>query len=151
MEGRCTTLQDGYSVLKQEALAAGEEARMIQQHVQTLQQKCDHLQSENDHLKEEVTTAKEEKKKQAEMEIQLMQQNAKVKQLMKANENLTKKYHCLQEDFENIQAGKYSTSPPSAVTHHVQPVDEVAKQSKSSDHNNKVLFAVQNTMTVSYK
>ena len=147
MEGRCTTLQDGYSVLKQESLAAGEEARGIQQHVQTLQQKCDQLQSENNLLKEEITKASEEKKQYNELEVKLTQQNAKVKQLMKNNEHLTKKYRCLQEDFENIQAGKYDSQ---SVTSHSQPVEEGTKQSIGSDHN-KVLFAVQNTMTVSYK
>ena len=147
MEGRCTTLQDGYSVLKQESLAAGQEARGIQQHVHTLQQKCDQLQLENDQLKEEITRASEEKKQYNELEVKLTQQNTKVKQLMKNNEHLTKKYRCLQEDFENIQAGKYDPQP---VTGPNQPVEEGTKQSTGSDHN-KVLFAVQNTMTVSYK
>ena len=146
MEGRCTTLQDGYSVLKQESLAAGEEARGIQQHVQTLQQKCDQLQLENDRLKEEITKTSEEKKQCNELEVKLTQQTAKMKQLMKNNEHLTKKYRCLQEDFENIQAGKYDPQP---VTSHNQPVEEATK-STGSDHN-KVLFAVQNTMTASYK
>lgn len=149
MEGRCTTLQDGYSVLKQESLAASEEARMIQQHVQTLQQRCDQLQSENDHLKKEITMANEDMKRQGELGVKLLQQNAKVKQLTKTNEHLTKKYRCLQEDFENIQAGKYDSQPPSCtVANHSQSVDDGAKTSSS---DNKVLFAVQNTMTVSYK
>ena len=149
MEGRCTNLQDGYSVLKQESLATGEEARTIQQHVQTLQQRYDQLQSENYHLKEEITTANEEKKRCNELEVKLTQQNAKVKQLMKNNEHLTKKYRCLQEDFENIQTGMYDSKPVSCTVSQ-QTVEEDAKQSTSSDHN-KVLFAVQNTMTVSYK
>ena len=149
MEGRCTTLQDGYSVLKQESLATGEEARTIQQHVQTLQQKCDQLQLENNHLKGEIMTANEVKKRYDELEVKLTQQNAKVKQLMKNNEHLTKKYRCLQEDFENIQAGKYDSKPVTCTVSQ-QTVEEDAKQSTSSDHN-KVLFAVQNTMTVSYK
>lgn len=150
MEGRCTTLQDGYSVLKQESLAASEEAKMIQQHIQTLQQKCDQLQTENNCLKEEVAVASEEKNKRDELEAKLTQQNARVKQLMKNNEHLTKKYRCLQEDFENIQAGKYDDVQPVSCAATKQPVEEGTKQSTSSDHN-KVLFAVQNTMTVSYK
>ena len=77
-----------------------------------------------------------------------MQQNAKVKQLMKNNEHLTKKYRCLQEDFENIQAGKYDSQPQSSTV--MDQNDEGSKQSTTSEHN-KVLFAVQNTMTVSYK
>ena len=149
MEGRCTTLQNGYSMLKQESLAAGEEAKSIQEYVLTLQHKCDQLQSENDHLKEEITAASEEKKRHNELEVKYTHQNTKVKQLMKSNEHLTKKYRCLQEDFENIQAGKYESKPISCTISQ-QPAEEEPKQSTSSDHN-KVLFAVQNTMTVSYK
>ena len=148
MEGRCTTLQDGYSVLKQESLAAGVEAKSIQEHVLTLQHRCDQLQSENDHLKVEITTANEGKKRHSELEVKYTQQNAKVKQLMKSNEHLTKKYRCLQEDFENIQAGKYESKPPVSCKISQQPAEE--EPNTSSDHN-KVLFAVQNTMTVSYK
>ena len=142
MESKCSNLQDGYSLLKQESVANGEESKTIQQHLRVLQQKCDQLQAENDHLKGDSHKADEQKAKNEELGMKLMQQNAKVKQLTKMNEHLTRKYRCLQEDFENIQAGQYSTSPH-------QPSDEVAKQ--PSDDNNKVLFAVQNTMTVSYK
>ena len=144
MESKCANLQDGYSVLKQESLANGEESKTIQQHLQVLQCKCDELQAENYHLKGNNALVVEQKTKNEELGMKLMQQNAKVKQLIKMNEHLTRKYRCLQEDFENIQAGQY-TLPP----HSDQPSDEVTKQ--SSDGNNKVLFAVQNTMTVSYK
>jgi len=145
MESKCANLQDGYSVLKQESLANGEESKTIQQHLQVLQRKCDDLQAENYQLKDYTTKTEEQKAKNEELGIKLMQQNAKVKQLTKMNELLTRKYRCLQEDFENIQASQYAISP----RHTDQPSDEVAKQ--SSDDKNKVLFAVQNTMTFSYK
>ena len=145
MESKCANLQDGYSVLKQESLANGEQSKTIQQHLQVLQRKCDDLQAENYHLKGDAAKAEEQKTKNEELGMKLMQQNAKVKQLTKMNELLTRKYRCLQEDFENIQASQYTTSP----RHNDQPSDELTKQ--SSDGNNKVLFAVQNTMTVSYK